>query len=391
MYDRNITINSSLEGVFAVVEKRDGYRPEVHYVLKDNLGSWTTITYAWGNRRNASTWSGTAIDTPLFDRGFTGHEHLYNFGLINMNGRVYDPLMSSFLSPDNFIQCPDNSQNFNRYAYCLNNPLRYTDPSGEFCWHIVIGVLIGGTANLVANWDNCSGFWEYAAAFGAGAGAGAAVAATGGMGFVAGAGIAAADGFNITSPVAKGMIGGAIGGAAGGYAGGFVGGYIMTGDLEEAHNAGLNGMWQGAVMGGISGGIGGYVAAKSEGINPWTGIHNKSVVLGESMANRVIPAAKDMQAEYLDAPQMEDAYFGHEISPNTTYTNKTSMEYNAQWIEGKMGQGYHLYDIGPAGSKVTSPYYNMEQCRTISYQYLHNCHYNSIKIYNFQIRLITWK
>ncbi len=70
-------------------------------------------------------------DEPMFDRGYTGHEHLYAFGLINMNGRVYDPLMSSFLSPDNFIQCPDNSQNFNRYAYCLNNPLRYTDPSGE--------------------------------------------------------------------------------------------------------------------------------------------------------------------------------------------------------------------------------------------------------------------
>ncbi len=26
---------------------------------------------------------------------------------------------------------PDNSQNFNRYSYCLNNPLKYTDPSGE--------------------------------------------------------------------------------------------------------------------------------------------------------------------------------------------------------------------------------------------------------------------
>ena len=70
-------------------------------------------------------------DEPLFDRGFTGHEHLYALGLINMNGRMYDPQMSSFLSPDNFIQCPDNSQNFNRYAYCLNNPLRYTDPSGK--------------------------------------------------------------------------------------------------------------------------------------------------------------------------------------------------------------------------------------------------------------------
>jgi len=36
-----------------------------------------------------------------------------------------------FLSPDNYIQAPDFTQNFNRYAYALNNPLMYTDPSGE--------------------------------------------------------------------------------------------------------------------------------------------------------------------------------------------------------------------------------------------------------------------
>lgn len=46
--------------------------------------------------------------------------------LINMNGRMYDPTFSCFLSPDNYIQSPDFSQNFNRYAYCWNNPLRYS-------------------------------------------------------------------------------------------------------------------------------------------------------------------------------------------------------------------------------------------------------------------------
>lgn len=104
---------------------------------------WTTITDcngvveqelsfdAWGKRRNPVNWLDTnQLPEPMFDRGFTGHEHLYAFGLINMNGRVYDPLMSSFLSVDAFVQSPDNSQNFNRYSYCLNNPLKYTDPSG---------------------------------------------------------------------------------------------------------------------------------------------------------------------------------------------------------------------------------------------------------------------
>ncbi|MCK9292216.1 MAG: hypothetical protein M0P54_11490, partial [Bacteroidales bacterium] len=65
--------------------------------------------------------------------GFSGHEPLYAFNLINMNGRnvVYpewpcyfgNPVVSRMLSPDNYIQSPDFSQSFNRYSYCLNNPL----------------------------------------------------------------------------------------------------------------------------------------------------------------------------------------------------------------------------------------------------------------------------
>lgn len=62
--------------------------------------------------------------------GFTGHEHLDDFGLINMNGRMYDPILAMLLSPDPFIQSPETAQNFNRYAYVMNNPLKYTDPEG---------------------------------------------------------------------------------------------------------------------------------------------------------------------------------------------------------------------------------------------------------------------
>ncbi|MBQ3355022.1 MAG: hypothetical protein IJL04_00555 [Bacteroidales bacterium] len=132
-------------GVYAVVMTKNG-SDQIFYVLKDNLGSWTTITDengevvqelsydAWGNLRNPSTWANyTVNDTyekPLFDRGYTGHEHLSSFGFVNMNGRMYDPLMSAFLSPDRYVQDPMSAQGFNRYAYCLYNPLRYIDPSG---------------------------------------------------------------------------------------------------------------------------------------------------------------------------------------------------------------------------------------------------------------------
>ncbi len=138
---RWLTYLSGPTGVYAVVVTENNTHT-VHYVLKDNLGSWTTITNAsgtveqqlsydaWGNLRNPVTWSGSFTGTPMFDRGFTGHEHLYNFGLINMNGRMYDPVTSSFLSVDQYVQSPENAQGFNRYAYCMNNPLRYVDPSG---------------------------------------------------------------------------------------------------------------------------------------------------------------------------------------------------------------------------------------------------------------------
>jgi RHS repeat-associated protein len=52
--------------------------------------------------------------------------------IIHMNGRIYDPTLGRFLQADPNIQAPLNSQNYNRYAYVLNNPMSYTDPSGYF-------------------------------------------------------------------------------------------------------------------------------------------------------------------------------------------------------------------------------------------------------------------
>lgn len=62
--------------------------------------------------------------------GFTGHEHLLNVGLIDMKGRIYDPVLGKFLSPDPLIQSPGNLQSYNRYSYVWNNPVNLIDPTG---------------------------------------------------------------------------------------------------------------------------------------------------------------------------------------------------------------------------------------------------------------------
>gem|GEM_PF-2279588 len=89
---------------------------------------------------------------PGIARPARGGKHESLFGLINMNGRFYDPRIGRFLSPDNGacpakggVQIPDFTQNFNRYSYCLNNPLVFKDPDGEsiILAAIIIGASIG--------------------------------------------------------------------------------------------------------------------------------------------------------------------------------------------------------------------------------------------------------
>ena len=126
---------------------------QVYYIYRDYQGSITHITNssgtlvqelsydAWGRLRNPDTQVAYAPDAEpalFLGRGYTGHEHLQQFGLINMNARLYDPALGRFLSPDPYVQSPDFTQNFNRYSYCLNNPLKYTDPDGEIVWFIPV-------------------------------------------------------------------------------------------------------------------------------------------------------------------------------------------------------------------------------------------------------------
>ena len=141
----------------------------LYFAFTDHLGSITRLYSEYGNvvfNAEYDAWGKqtVTVDSLDFHRGYTGHEMMPEFGLINMNGRLYDPALGRFLSPDNYVQLPDFSQSFNRYSYCLNNPLKYTDPSGEFFGlddAIIIGICIAGAANVWANWDDIQLDWGH--------------------------------------------------------------------------------------------------------------------------------------------------------------------------------------------------------------------------------------
>ena len=129
-------------------EEKGSYK----FLHKDYLGSILAISDeegnkleqrhydAWGNLTHLQIGNGEVITDPeqiakaqlLLDRGYTSHEHLWEVGIIHMNGRLYDPLLRRFLNADENIQAPHNTQNYNKYGYVFNNPLMYNDPSGEF-------------------------------------------------------------------------------------------------------------------------------------------------------------------------------------------------------------------------------------------------------------------
>jgi RHS repeat-associated protein len=87
---------------------------------------------AWGARRNPDETPATSASFNLQPghREFTGQETIPFVSLVNLSGRVYDPTLGRFLTPDPNVQFIADPQSFNRYSYVLNNPLRYIDPTG---------------------------------------------------------------------------------------------------------------------------------------------------------------------------------------------------------------------------------------------------------------------
>ncbi|MCD4737526.1 MAG: hypothetical protein K8R53_15905, partial [Bacteroidales bacterium] len=209
------------KGLIAIYTKEGNGQDQFVYVHHDHLGSVQCLTDesgnitaeysydAWGSRRSPATWILLLpAGEQLINKGFCGHEHLDLFGIINMGGRVYDPLLAYFLSPDPMNGIPSHTQDFNPYIYCLNNPLALVDPSG-YSW-------------LSDNWKAL----------------GSAI-------------------IGITvSTLTAGTLTPVVAGLLGGFSGSFIGTLLNGGNFYEAYQAGFTGGIIGGLSAGFSYGIG---------------------------------------------------------------------------------------------------------------------------------------
>lgn len=287
--------------VFSQVETTPGGL-ESYYVLHDHQGSVDKLRRdtgsgtdllalsfdAWGKRRNTD-WTADPADQRLADahwieRGYTGHEHIDDMGLIHMNGRLEDPVLGRMLSPDPVLGSLSSPQALNPYAYVANDPTSYTDPTGLFLsklrkfirrglrstvsfvrrvasnWgrEIVAAVAAYYTAGAVSN-AYIGNAIEAAGGLGAvTADVGSIVAVGNTLGYAAGGAVAG----GIATGNAKGAIFGMVGGSMFGtvntmFGGSYTAGRVLADAAVGGVSAKLQGgdFWRGAAVSGAFSGL----------------------------------------------------------------------------------------------------------------------------------------
>jgi RHS repeat-associated protein len=123
-----------------IVVDGTGGDEKIDYLMRDHLASVTEVAGdgdlqdmrfdPYGTRIGATPPPSPISQSPRVRLGFTGQEQDDDLGLVNMNGRIYDPALARFLTPDPLVSMRSPSQSWNRYSYADNSPLRFVDPSG---------------------------------------------------------------------------------------------------------------------------------------------------------------------------------------------------------------------------------------------------------------------
>ena len=350
------------EGTVCRTEGSAGTSYTYNYFKTDHLGSTRVMLSAVGGTLQASQ----TTDYYLFGLSFENNnlnknKYLFSgkelqdgtlggsmLGWYDFGARFYDPVLGRWFNVDPAAQFA------NPYLYCVNNPVMYIDPDGEFVPMLLVGALFGGVFNFAIHGADFT--WKGLAHFGVGALAGAAGAGVGAGVNVAMAGGTFGAGFMGTAAgvSSTGFLAGAAAGASAGFVGGFMTGvgnaWIGGANFGQGLQNGLKGGILGGLTGGLTGGIIGGVDALMKGTNFFTGVSSFDLskaygASGQAAGNKTITGryvGKFEGANLYESKMMADGAAatlpgrGIILSPGQFSLNSTA-EYTQQLLQHEFG------------------------------------------------------
>ena len=116
----------------------------VSYVY-DSWGKLVSVTDASGNDKSGDA----SFIGNLNPFRYRGYYYDTETGLYYLQSRYYDPEVGRFLNADGLLGANENMMAYNLFAYCSNNPVNMSDPSGKVPF--VVGLIIGVVASWVAD------------------------------------------------------------------------------------------------------------------------------------------------------------------------------------------------------------------------------------------------
>ena len=144
------------------------YNGTLYFVQKNFLGDIVALVDqngnvvakyvydAWGNGKVCNA-SGTENTSSSFIGNinpfrYRGYYYDVETGLYYLQTRYYEPRAGRFLNADSVDYiAPDIIGGLNLYAYCNNNPVMYSDPTGQLISMLLMGALIGFVINFAVS------------------------------------------------------------------------------------------------------------------------------------------------------------------------------------------------------------------------------------------------
>ncbi len=121
-----------------ILVKKDRKKTKDYYYLYNGHGDVIQIVDTSGNVVNNyvyDEWGTITSQTEGITNSFkyAGESYDSETGLYYQRARYYDPSMGRFINEDTYEGQIDNPLSQNVYTYVHNNPLIYSDPSGNYC------------------------------------------------------------------------------------------------------------------------------------------------------------------------------------------------------------------------------------------------------------------